>query len=267
MGSMSKLFGSACILSVGLCAPAFAGANLLTNGDFSQETINGAASTTSEQLVAASQGINSGAVLTGWVNNGYSFVFTPGAGASGTTADTTGAYSTQFNSQLQLWGPGDGSANGLTNSPNGGNFVAIDGAYEQGPLTQSVTGLTVGTDYVLSFYWAAAQQDPFSNGGATTESFAVTFGNTTQTTQTITAPDKGFAPWRLQTFTFQATGTTQLLSFLASGTPNGVPPFALLDGVSLQVPEPATWAGLGFGVALLGALRLVRFRRSGPQAA
>ena len=47
------------------------------------------------------------------------------------------------------------------------------------------------------------------------------------------------------------------LSFLAIGTPNGTPPFALLDDVSLQVPEPAATVFL----AGMGALLAARLRR------
>lgn len=43
------------------------------------------------------------------------------------------------------------------------------------------------------------------------------------------------------------------LSFLAVGTPAGVPPFSLLDGVSMvAVPEPQTWGMLGLGLGLVG---------------
>jgi hypothetical protein len=44
-----------------------------------------------------------------------------------------------------------------------------------------------------------------------------------------------------QTMNFTADNTSDLLSFFAVGTPNGEPPFVLLDGVSLNAdtPEPA----------------------------
>ena len=55
-------------------------------------------------------------------------------------------------------------------------------------------------------------------------------------------------------FTFTANSSTELLSFLAVGTPAAnLPPFALLDGVSLTaVPEPSTWALMLVGFSGLG---------------
>ena len=57
------------------------------------------------------------------------------------------------------------------------------------------------------------------------------------------------------THKFTAKSTSQLLSFLSIGTPLGLPPAALLDGVSLTtVPEPATWAMMIMGFFGLGAV-------------
>jgi hypothetical protein len=58
--------------------------------------------------------------------------------------------------------------------------------------------------------------------------------------------------------TFTASSTSQILSFLAVGTPTGLPPVSLLDGVSLvdstvpAVPEPSSWAMLLAGVGAMG---------------
>jgi hypothetical protein len=58
---------------------------------------------------------------------------------------------------------------------------------------------------------------------------------------------------------FTPTATTQTLKFLSLGTPDGLPPIAALDGVSLTVPEPATWAMMLVGFGGIGAM--IRRRR------
>lgn len=247
--------------------PASAGTNLIVNGSFAEETINGAPATSSDQLVSPSDNYSNAAVVTGWLNAGYTFLFVPDATkASGTTADTTGATSPENgNAALKLWGPGTGQANGLTQSPDGNNFIASDGAYQRGAISQAVNNLVIGNNYFLSFYWAAAQQQGFT--GATTEGWDVSFGGTTYSTPTVSTASQGFSPWRQQTFSFQATALSQTLSFLATGAPSGLPPFSLLDGVSLQVPEPATWAIVMLGVVGAGAMSLHRRRRGAAKAA
>jgi PEP-CTERM motif len=133
----------------------------------------------------------------------------------------------------------------------------MDSGSHVGAVTQTIPGLTVGKYYDVSFYWAAAQQYGFS--GATTDKFTVSLGGESETTPVLSIPSHGFSGWAFETLKFKVTSSSEVLSFLASGTPNGVPPFALLDGVSMAVaPEPATWALLGIGV-LAG---FARFRYS-----
>jgi hypothetical protein len=70
-----------------------------------------------------------------------------------------------------------------------------------------------------------------------------------------------------QSLTFTATGPTEVLSFFANGGPSGVPPFALLDGVSMMaVPEPSTWAMMLIGFGGLG-VDAFRSRRKAAAAA
>jgi len=88
--------------------------------------------------------------VTNWSTSAYNFVFLAG------TADTTGAAG-QFGT-LNLWGPGNGSNDGLpASSPAGGNFVRADGAFNVAPITQTIVGLVPGEAAVLTFYWAGAR--------------------------------------------------------------------------------------------------------------
>lgn len=234
------------LLSVGA---AKAAPELVVNGGFETSTIS-----TPTQI--ARPGV-SGTTLTGWTNAGYNFLFTPGS------ADTTGSYSTEYSNYLKLWGPNSGSANGMpATSPVGGNYVGADGNYQTGSISQTIGGLTIGQMYQLSFYWAAGQQAGYD--GITTENWGVSFGGQNYRTATVTTANHGFTPWRQEVVYFTATATSQLLSFLAQGTPAGVPPFSLLDGVSLTAaPEPATW--LLMMVGLGGVMFVARRRRNGTR--
>ena len=226
------------VLSVG---PHGAQAGLIVNGGF--ETTN---------FVGSHQFGRSGTTVEGWYTDGYNMLFTPGQ------ADTVGAPTYDFGSLL-LWGPGTGVANGLVGSPLGGNFIAADGAFGVGAIKQDVHGLTPGMQYDVSFLFAGAQQDSFD--GDTTEAWEVSLDNETQRTEVLQNASHGFTGWFSKTMTFTAQAMDATLSFLALGTPNGVPPFALLDGVSMQatpvpVPEPSTWA-----VILTGMIGLCAARR------
>ncbi len=148
-------------------------------------------------------------------------------------------------------------------SPDGGNFVAADGdPTYNAAFSQTITGLTPGQSYLLSFYQAAAQE--VGKSGATTEQWEVTFGSQTLYSTVMDNPSQGFTPWTQQDLVFQATSTTEVLTFLSIGTPGGAPPVALLDGVSLEVttPEPCSLALVGVGVLGLFAVRRHRKKRT-----
>jgi hypothetical protein len=130
--------------------------------------------------------------------------------------------------------------------------------------------LTPGVQYVLKFYQAAGQEAGFN--GSTTEQWQVTFGSQTMDSTLMTDASNDFVPWAQQTMTFTATSTYQYLTFMALGTPDGVPPIVMLADVSLNgvppsvptsAPEPSTVGLFAFGLAgiILGGARM-RKRRS-----
>ena len=144
------------------------------------------------------------------------------------------------------------NGNGYSASPGGGNVFASDALYWPGVLSQTVTGLTIGKAYTLTFDYAMAQQSGFS--GVNKQNYwEVGFGNATQQTRGLDLADGGFSGWKTASMTFTATGVSEVLSFLAKGTAPGAPPFMLLDDVALAsaVPEPATWTMLLGGLGLL----------------
>lgn len=235
MKTLFHRFSPALLCAAGLLFTSTARATIsyVQNGSF-ELTTNGTG-----QL-----GYNTNA--TDWTNtvvngvDGYNFLYAPG------TADTTGGVG--VDGTVMLWGPGNGSANGLpASSPDGGNYVAADGAYEVGAITQQLSGLTVGATYVLQFWYAGAQQSGYT--GVNTEGWQVTMtGDAMQATPILNNTTEGFTGWQLETMSFVAETANPILSFLAVGTPSGEPPFTLLDGVSLTTPEPATDAMIGLGL-------------------
>ncbi len=261
----SRLALSAVLVCLGCSAAAKADVIKINvvNGGFEDLAVAGK----SNQLNYHVDGGTAVQQVTGWTNGssgsvpGYNFVYT-GSTASGSAYGK--AYGTAGN--VSLWGMQDGVSNGIGPSPLGGNFLGMDGVYQEAAISQQLTGLTVGMETKVYFYYAGAQQYGFD--GRTTEGFKVSLsdGTTTESHNTaiLSNDSHGFTGWHYTYLDFTATSTTETLSFLALGTPNGVPPFSLLDGVSVvQVtPEPSSLALLGTGILSVGGFVRRRYAQA-----
>jgi hypothetical protein len=237
---------------------AFAGPNLVTNGNF--EATNGSFSGTQNTQF----GSGGYASVPNWTvtANGGSTPFDLWFIAS---KDTTQGAQSQYGSTNQdlLSNP--------SNPPTGlVNFVALDAdSNATGILSQSISGLLLGQTYQLTFSWAASQlatasTNPYSAGlafGLGTSLVTSSTGTGVQTTGLTSEKYGVSSPWASVTATFVATSYTEILSFLAYGTPTGGPPEAVLDNVGLTaVPEPASLTLFG-GLAVLGLARRRALRR------
>ncbi len=254
MGNIRNVV-SAAALAAASAAPAFA-AEFVTNGNF--EDVSG---NTSPNFFLSD---NAG-TLTGW-----------------TTSSNADSNNVLFASPTGVATRHDGAEFGLWPSAEvtpPGNFVAFDGDPTPGArqtMSQTISGLTVGEAYHLTFNWAATQYQ-FVNGssfgctgcwtGATTNEFQVSLGAETHDTESVDVASQGFAGWLTASMNFTATSASETLVFLSLGTPTGLPPVALLDNVSLTgltggTPEPATWAMMGIGFAGLGVVAYRKRRKA-----
>lgn len=240
-----KSAAAAAVLVASIGSTAYA--NLITNGDFeaSSYTVNHQFGDKNAVPVTR-QGV------TDWTgNDGYNLYFVAGT-------ETTVSALAQYNTGNEmLYGPTAGVP-----SPNGGNFVGLDGEQTngvQGGISQIISGLTPNAMYQVEFDWAAGQVQ--SRTGGTTSSLLVSMGNTQFSTDVEANASESFSGWFHASGMLKATGVNDVLSFLSVGTPNGLPPIALLDSVTMtQVPAPASFALLGLGLIGLGVFSRRRQR-------
>jgi hypothetical protein len=102
-----------------------------------------------------------------------------------------------------------------------------------GGISQTLSGLLTDRFYNVSF--------AFEPDGGTPSSFSALFG--AQTLLSRTNPAGG--PYSLFSFSIKPTSSTQTLAFTFRDDPG----FLNLDAVSVSVPEPASIALLGIGLA------------------
>jgi hypothetical protein len=216
-------------------------ANLVVNGSFESTSLTNSGQITTTDLTGWTT--STGTPATSTVPLG--FIYFPGTQGN--------ALDDQFGAGNFTMSQGVKKGAQIPNtSPDGGNWIVVDSAPAyQGSISQSITGLKVGSQYALSFYQAAGQQVGFT--GPTTEQWKVTFGTQSSLSALQTDPTLAFQPWTKQTMTFTASAVTQLLTFLSQGGPDGAPPFVFLDGVSMVevVPEPSSLLYMGMGLSCL----------------
>ena len=228
----------------------------LVNGQtinvYGSSTYNTTYSLTGWSQCATNSGCPSGTTATGLGSAALGFLYTYGSQANH-VSDSYGSNNFQLADSGAIPNTYPGACSTVTTGC--GNYLAVDGGSSNNmAIYQSITNLTQGATYVLTFYTAAGQQSGYNQ--ATTEDWKVYFGSSSQTTTTINNPAAGFTPWSLVTMIFTATTTTEDLEFLAQGTPVGGPPMDFLADINLvQTPEPAGLAVVGAGMLGLLAAR------------
>jgi len=253
-------FGVASMILAALASTARAG-SLVLNGSFENTTLT---NTGYFNQFSPAYGGTGASNVANWTVNCAGTLYPPNAGSCAPGDPllilvVPNTSPTSFSPGNGLYGPGPTpSSTAIPQSPDGGNFVAEDGNAELNTsFSQQIAGLTPGQTYAVSFYQAASQQIGLS--GATTEQWQVSLGAQTEDSALMHNPSESFTPWNLQTLDFTATSASEALTFLALGSPAGLPPVALLDGVSMTAvtaaPEPAYVAVAGFGFLGVWAIR------------
>lgn len=239
-----------------LCAPLRAD-NFILNGSFEQSTY-----TVNHQFGFVPGFFDQG--VTNWFGSGYAIYFFAGRQ---TLDNAVGLLSGTGKEKLSL--------PSTLLSPDGGNFIGLDGdPNAASTVSTTFAGLTPGGTYNLTFYWAASQLQSVSGTLATDERIQaqVTNGSIIDLTYTspfVNTPSQGFTidqtthNWFKVTASFVASGSNEALTFFARSNNTGLPPFVLLDGVSVTAaPEPRTLTLLALGTALVFGVALKRRRRS-----
>ena len=242
------------LLATGLETPADAGPNLIVDGTFSALSAGQTLNATNSGIFLCANGNGVGNTCTSHLADWSGTC--SGHGCTGTNSPSSILYEDATHGvYFNKWNGGNGLAGSLAAPPSGGNVVALDGDTQYtSTLFQTITGLTAGDRFQLTFYEAAAQQS--GSSGITTDMAKVTFGSSVQYGPLLTDQSQSVVPWAVVTLDFIATSTSEVLTFLDIGTPGNQPPVLLLAGLSLtDIPEPASLVLFCGGLVGLFAVR------------
>ena len=117
-------------------------------------------------------------------------------------------------------------------------------AHTWGVDSYTVTGLTVGQTYTLSYDYGVR------NGGGPS-SAVTTFGGVYVTTDGVTGETSWTNGWYADTFTIVATATSENLVLAAADTGTASYGNEYTNFSLTAVPEAGTWAMIGLGFAAL----------------
>jgi len=191
-----------------------------------------------------------------------------------------GAYSTLNNGDTTITGWTVGGSDidyigSYWQASNGSHSLDLNGYISPGSISQTITGLTVGSVYRIFFDMAG---NPDS--GPALKTLEVDLDGVFQNAFQFdtTGMSHGAMGWTTNSFDFTATGASQLLAFVSTTTGfsgNADHPYSFgpaLDNVSIDtlraaptaVPEPLTLSVFGAGLAGVVAAR--RRRRNSAKA-